>query len=132
MSNKVRCDSRGLRTAQITFATTDRVSGAFEWIAATRTIVHFLDDVDVSVDAEAAVAYEAESILVPKTTGTAWTSGQRIFYSPSGNVFHTATTSAKDVVAGTCIEDAASAATEALAHFVGDPGRRPQMEGAGL
>jgi|19_taG_2_1085344.scaffolds.fasta_scaffold22708_2 hypothetical protein len=132
MSAKVRCDSKELRTAQITFATTDRVTGTFEWIAATRTIVHFLDDVDISVDAEGAVCYEASGLLVTKTTGTAWTAGQRIFYSPTGNTFHTSTTSVLDVVAGTCIEDAASAATEALAHFVGDPGRRPQMSGAGL
>jgi len=116
----------------MTFASTDRVTGTFEWIAATRMIVHFLDDVDISVDAEAAVLYEAPGLLVTKTTGTGWTSGQRIFYSPGGNTFHTATTSLLDVVAGTCLEDAASAATEALAHFVGDAGRRPQMEGAGL
>lgn len=132
MSTKVRCDSKELRTAQMTFASTDRVAGAFEWIAATRMIVHFLDDVDISIDAEGAVCYEAPGLMVTKTTGTAWTAGQRIFYSPTGNTFHTSTTSVKDVVAGTCLDDAVSAATEALAHFVGDAGRRPQMEGAGM
>jgi len=116
----------------VTFATTDRVTGTFEWIAATRSIVHFLDDVDVSVDGEADVAYEVDQLIVTKTAGTAWVAGDRIFYSPTGNTFHKATTSVTDVVAGTALEDAASAATEALAHFVGDAGRRPQMEGAGL
>ena len=132
MSAKIRSAASLVRTLQKTFASTDRVTGTFEWIATEKLIAHFMDDVDISVDAEGAVCYECDAILVTKTTGTAWEAGARIFYSPGANTFHTSTTSVKDVVAGTCVEDAASAATEAIAHFQGDAGRRPQMEGAGL
>lgn len=132
MSSKVRCESSRIKTMDLTFASTDRVAGNFEWIAAIRALVHFLDDVDISVDAVGAVAYEAEDVVVPKTAGTAWSIGARLFYSPTGGNFHTATTSVTDVVAGMALNAAASAATEGRAHFVGDAGRRPQMEGAGI
>lgn len=132
MSAKIRCESSRIKTFDLTFASTDRVSGNFEWVSAIRAIVHFLDDVDVSVDAVGAVAYEAEDVVAPKTTGTAWAIGDRLFYSPTGGNFHSATTSKTDVVAGMALEAAASGATEGRMHFMGDAGRRPQMEGAGL
>ena len=132
MSSKIRSGAGVVRTLNKTFASTDRVSGNFEWIAAEKLIVHFMDDVDVSEDGEASVCYECDAILVPKQAGTAWEAGAPLFYTPGGNTFHTATTSAKDVIAGTAVEDAASAATEAIAHFRGDRAGRARMPGAGL
>ena len=131
MSSKVRCESSRIKTMDLTFASTDRVAGTFEWISAIAAIVHFLDDVDISVDTVGAVAYEVEDIVVPKQAGTAWVIGDRLFYSPGGNTFHKATTSVVDVIAGMALEAAGSAAIEGRAHFVGDAGRRPQMSGAG-
>ena len=131
MSDKIRCSSEQLKTATLVFASTDRVAGTFEWIAAQRMIAHFLDDVDVSVDTSGEICYEAERMMVTKRAGTAWVAGDRIFYSPGSNDFHKATSSVVDVVAGIALEAAASAATEALAHFQGGAGSRPQMEGSG-
>ena len=131
MSDKVRCESSRVKSLDLTFAA-DKTSGNFEWSATLRLLYHFLDSVDVSVDAVGAVAYEVEDVLVPKTTGQTWSIGQRLFYTPGANSFRNTTSSAKDIVAGIALEAAGTAATEGRAHFVGDPGRRPQMEGAGM
>ena len=131
MSAKVRCESSRIKTLPLTFAA-DKTSGNFEWNATLRMIYHFMDAVDVSVDAVGEVAYEIEDVVAPKATGQTWTIGQRVFYSPGANHFRNTTSSGKDVVAGTALKAAGTAATTGRIHFVGDPGRRPQMEGAGL
>lgn len=129
MSSKMR-GGTAYKSLTLTFGA-DAAAGSWGYVAAQGLIYHVIAAVDVSEDAEGEAAYEIERVLVPKATGQTWTEGDQLYYNISTTKFRNATADATDLPAGTALEDAGTAATEALAHFIGDRARRPHIPGAG-
>lgn len=84
-------------------------------------IVRALHDVDYSADDQVEAAYEIDSTTVPKATGTAWSTGDPIYFDATDSDF---TKTDTDHLAGVALAAAGSDATQGTIRLEGAPTHR--------
>lgn len=113
----IRCDSFGIRSKRFT-ASGAKVGNTFEWVAGTKTLRFYPDD--VASGAEGVYFDAIKDMVTPgatKSTEVAWTQGQTIYFNTDAETF--TSLASTNVRVGIANADATAAAATGRMEFVG-------------